>query len=193
MGISLAGLTAFYDASVLYPAPLRDLLMWLALTDLFRATWSAMVHAEWIRALLSDRPDLTREQLERTRALMDAHVRDALISGFEGLIASLYLPDPKDRHVLAAAITGRADVIVTRNLRHFPAAVLSPFGIEAQHPDAFIVHLLDLAPETVADAVRDHRASLRHPPKTVEAYLLTLERQGLPQTVMALRALAAGI
>lgn len=139
-------------------------------------------------ALLRERPDITREQLERTRRLMDAHVRDALVSHFEDLIECLHLPDPQDRHVLAAAIKGRADVIVTRNLRDFPPEALAPFEVEAQHPDAFIVQLIDLAPGTVAGAVREHRDSLKNPPKTVEEYLLTLERQGLTQTVRALCA-----
>ena len=108
---------AFLDASVLYPAPLRDLLLELAVSDLFRAKWSASVHEKWIRALLRRRPDLTAERLERTRGLMDAHVRDALVTGFEDLIGEVQLPDPDDRHVLAAAVVAGADIIVTANLR----------------------------------------------------------------------------
>ena len=98
---------AFYDASVLYPLELRSLLMHLALTGLFRARWSDAVHEEWICALLRNRPDLSRAKLERTRALMDAHTIDALVTGYEDLIEGLLLPDPDDRHVLAAAIRGR--------------------------------------------------------------------------------------
>jgi hypothetical protein len=183
--------TAFYDASVLYPAPLRDVLLWLALTDLYRAKWSARVHEEWMETLLCDRPDLSRPQLERTRRLMDAHVRDCLVEDFESLIDTLTLPDPGDRHVLAAAIRGRANVIVTRNLRDFPADTLMPYGITAQHPDIFITHLIALNPAAVVRAAHEHRASLKHPPKDVEAYLRTLERQGLPQTVVALRRYAS--
>jgi hypothetical protein len=95
--------TALYDACVLYPAPIRDVLMHLALTDLYRARWTNQIHEEWIRSVLINRPDLTRAQLERTRDLMNAHARDALIENFEDLIPSLSLPDPDDRHVLAAA------------------------------------------------------------------------------------------
>src|SRR5579864_2282842 len=105
--------------------------MHLALTGLFRAKWSAGVHAEWISNLLEKRPDLTRDKLERTRVLMDKHAVDALVVGYEDLIPGLRLPDPDDRHVLAAAIRGRVDVIVTMNLRDFPADTLAPFGIEA--------------------------------------------------------------
>ena len=179
--------TALYDASVLYPAAVRNLLMRLALGGLFRARWSERIHDEWTRAVLRDRPDLTREKLARTRALMDAHASDALVEGFEALIDTLALPDPDDRHVLAAAIHGRADVIVTANLRDLPAEALRPFGIAAQHPDEFVLHLLDLAPAAVTRAAREHRESLRSPPKNVEIYLETLTRHGLTGTVAALR------
>ena len=183
----MAAYTAFYDASVLYPSELRNLLMHLALTGLFRARWSNAVHEEWICALLRKRPDLSRAKLERTRALMDAHATDALITGYEDLIEGLLLPDPDDRHVLAAAILGRADVIVTSNLRHFPAETLAPLGIDAQHPDEFVLHLLDLSPGLVAAAARDHRESLKNPPKTIEQYIETLQAQGLTQTASVLR------
>ncbi len=141
----MATFAAFYDANVLYPAELRNLLMHLALTGLFRAKWSAEVHEEWISNLLEKRPDLKREQLNRTRALMDKHATDALVTGYEALIPGLQLPDPNDRHVVTAAIHGRADVIVTMNLKDFPSSVLAAFGIEAQHPDEFILHLLNLS------------------------------------------------
>jgi predicted nucleic acid-binding protein len=183
----VANFTAFYDANVLYPAGLRNLPMHLAMTGLFRARWSDGVHEEWITALLRNRPDLSREKLERTRMLMDKHATDALVTGYEDLIEGLQLPDPDDRHVLAAAIRGHADVIVTVNVRDFPADILTPFEIEAQHPDEFILHLLGLAPGVVVQAARRHRESLKNPAKTVEEYLLTLETQGLTQTVSVLR------
>ncbi len=118
--------------------------------------------------------------------LMDLHATDALVAGYEGLIDGLHLPDPDDRHVLAAAIRGRADVIVTANLRHFPAQVLRPFGIEPRHPDEFVVSLLNVAPALVTKAARDHRESLRNPPKTIKQYLEALEAQGLIRTVAIL-------
>jgi len=183
----VASFGVFYDANVLYPAALRNLLMHLALTGLFRAKWSAAVHEEWISNLLDNRPDLTRAKLERTRALMDRHAIDALVTGYEDLIPGIELPDPNDRHVVAAAIRGRADVIVTMNVRDFPPEAIARFGLEAQHPDEFILHLLDLAPGAVVGAAQAHRESLKNPPKTVEEYLDTLERQGLTQTVSVLR------
>ena len=89
--------------------------------------------------------------------------------------------------MLAAAIRGHANVIVTMNLRDFPPDVLGPFGIDAQHPDEFVLQLLDLAPGAVMAAAQNHRSSLKNPPKTEAEYLATLERQGLIQTVSALR------
>jgi len=175
----VATLTALFDACVLYPAPLRDLLMWLALAGLFRARWSDAIHEEWVNSLLAGRPDLTRERLERTRELMNRAVPDCLVTGYEDLVAGLTLPDPGDRHVLAAAIRGGADVIVTYNLGDFPAGTLAPLRIAAQHPDDFIAQLLDLAPGLVCAAVKKHRQSLKNPPKTAEEYLATLARLSL--------------
>lgn len=186
-----ATFTAVYDACVLYPAPLRDLLMRLALTDLFRARWPKDVHEEWIRSVLRDRPDLKREQLERTRDLMDENVRDCIVAGYEALIPGLTLPDPDDRHVLAAAIRSGASVIVTYNTADFPEGTLKSFGVEAQHPDVFVTHLFDLAPPAVVAAAREQRAAIRNPPLTVDKFLEALAKQQLPETVNRLRQFAA--
>jgi hypothetical protein len=94
--------TAVYDACVLYPAPLRDFLMWLGLLGRFRARWSPQIHDEWKRNLLLNRPDLTRAQLDRTSGLMDLAIPDGLVIGHETLIAGLNLPDVDDRHVLTS-------------------------------------------------------------------------------------------
>jgi predicted nucleic acid-binding protein len=187
----MASFTALYDACVLYPAPLRDLLMHLAMTDLFRARWTDQIHDEWIRNVLTNRPDLKRDQLERTRQLMNAHVLDCLVTGYENLIDGSALPDPDDRHVLAAAIRAGADVIVTYNLDDFPKRILDPLGIEAQHPDMFVARLLDLDAPAICAAARRQRQSLRNPPKTVDEFLKILARQQLPQTVTKFREFAA--
>jgi hypothetical protein len=120
---------------------------------------------------------------------MDKAAIDALVEGYEHLIPTLSLPDENDRHVLAAAIEGEAQVIVTMNLKDFPDEVLQRYEIEAQHPDEFILHLIDLAPDAVMDAAETHRQSLKNPPKSVEEFLASLEAQGLPQSVAALRRL----
>ena len=183
----MAAFTVFYDANVLYPAEVRNFLMHLALIGVFRAKWSADVHEEWMRSLLKNRPDLTRDKLERTRQLMDKAAPDALVTGYEYLIPGLTLPDENDRHVLAAAIRSGASVIVTCNLGDFPPEALGPFDIEAQHPDEFILHLFDLAPSLVIEAAQDHRTSLKNPSKSVDEYLDSLEAQGLTQTASVLR------
>lgn len=179
--------TAVYDANILYPAPLRDLFIRLAHAGLVRARWTETIHDEWLRNVLKDKPQLSPERLERTRTLMNEAVRDCLVTGYEELIDSLTLPDPDDRHVLAAAIRANAEVIVTCNLVDFPVETLVRFNIVARHPDDFLVSLLDVAPGAVCTAVKQQRESLRNPPKTTEELLATLESQGLPQAVARLR------
>ena len=174
--------TVLYDACVLYPAPLRDLLVWLGLSGRFRARWSTRIHEEWKRNLLKNRPDLSRRQLDRTSALMDAAIPDAVVHGYEDLMAGLALPDPDDRHVVAAAIRCNASVIVTFNLVDFPSRVLEPLGMEAQHPDAFVENLLDLDTAAVVRAAQNQRRTLRNPAQSASAYLETLVRHGLPRT-----------
>lgn len=183
----MTSFSVVYDACVLYPAPLRDLLMRLAVTDLFRAKWTDEIHDEWIRNVLANRVDLKQEQLERTRTLMNSHVRDCLVTGYEFLIPTITLPDPDDRHVLAAAIRSQSSVILTFNLKDFPQEALEKFDIEALHPDDFITDLIDLDPAKVLEAVSLHRQSLKNPPKNPDEYLDTLLQQGLPETVSQLR------
>ncbi len=178
---------AVYDANILYPAPLRDLFIRLAQAGLVRARWTETIHDEWTRNVLKDNPRLSAERLARTRTLMNEAIRDCLVTGYEDLIASLSLPDPDDRHVLAAAIRAGGNVIVTFNRRDFPAEILAHFDIEAQHPDEFLYSLLDVAPGMVCAAVKRQRESLRKPPKTAQEILSTLESQGLPQAVARIR------
>lgn len=182
--------TALLDANVLYPAPIRDILLQLTVDDLFRAKWTADIHREWIEALLRNEPHRDRAALERTRDLMDRATRDALVTGYESLNESLELPDPDDRHVLAAAIVGRCDVIMTQNLQDFPPDTLKRYGIEAQHPDDFLVSHLNLAPGIFCGAVRKVRARLKNPPYSVDDYLATLTRQGLVVTASELEQFA---
>lgn len=179
--------TVVYDACVLYPAPLRDLLMRLALTDRFRARWSNAIHDEWIRNLLKNRPDLNPAALEKTRDLMNSNVRDCLVSGFEHLIPTIELPDKGDRHVVAAAIHSGAETIITFNLKHFPSTALNRYDLDAKHPDDFVVDLFDLYPASVLQAVAEQRASLKKSPKTADEFLDILLKQGLTQTVSILK------
>jgi len=182
-------LRAFLDASVLYPVSLRHLLMRLTLARLYQARWSAKVHEEWIRAVLRDNPSIPTARLHDLRDAMDERAGDAVVTGYEDLIASLTLPDPDDRHVLAAAIVSDANIILTCNLRDFPAEVLAFHNIRAQHPDMFISGLLDQAPHRVIEAVLDQQASLVNPPVPMSDLLNLFERLGLTETVAKLRQL----
>lgn len=172
----MPGFTALLDACVLYPAPLRDLLIETANTGIYRARWSDDIHDEWMRNVLANNDQVKPEALERTRTLMDLTIPNACVTGYEELAKTLSLPDDGDTHVLAAAIVGRADVIVTSNLKDFPAEILEPYGIEAQHPDEFLMHQCDLKPEAFYACARRIRARLQNPTKTGDEYLDALRR-----------------
>jgi predicted nucleic acid-binding protein len=183
----MSNLTVVYDACVLYPAALRDFLVWLALTNLFHARWTDEIHDEWMRNVLKNRPDLTKKQLERTKNLMNSSVPNCLVTDYESIISNLQLPDSDDRYVLAAAIHCRANIIVTFNLSDFPAKVLNFYRIEAQCPDNFIFNLLNQNFSLVCEAAQRQRQTLKNPPKTVEEYLETLKQQGLTLTANRLQ------
>jgi hypothetical protein len=127
------------------------------------------------------------EKLKLTRMKMDMHVRDSLIEGYQELINDVTLPDPNDRHVLAAAIKSNAQVIVTYNLGDFPKICIEKYEIEAQHPDNFIRTLLDISPAKIIQKIKETRMSLKSPSKRPEEYLAILEQQALPRTVEYLR------
>jgi len=156
--------------------------MWLAVVKAYEPRWTNEIHAEWMRNVLADRPDLTRESLERTRMLMDQVNPKCLVSGYEARIPGLTLPDENDRHVLAAAMEAGASVIVTFNLSDFPRKALNQHGIRALHPDAFLVILFNRNRTRFLRGIGQHRASLKNPPKTVEEYLSTLSGLGLPES-----------
>jgi hypothetical protein len=179
--------TAILDACVLYPAPLRDLLVSLAEEGLFRARWTRRIQDEWIRNLSVNRKDIPPEFLARTAAMMADAIEDCIVENADHLIESLTLPDPGDRHVLAAAIVGHADAIITFNLKDFPEASTGVFGVEALHPDDFLVAQYDLDQIKFLSVVKALRERLRKPPRTADELISTYELQGLPQIGKLLR------
>lgn len=181
------------DACTLYPAALRDVLMRLALHGLILARWTDAIHDEWIEAVLRDRPDLSRAQLERTRQLMNLHAEDSLVTGHEKRIGKLDLPDVDDRHVLAAAIEAGADVLLTWNLRDFPQAALAAHGMTAETPDALLARLSETRRDQLLAVLREARSCLKNPPLTAAAYLETLRSQGLKSTCSLLEAFLSEI
>lgn len=178
--------TAVLDANTLYPAPLRDLLLSLAVDGLYHARWTARIHEEWVRNLTRNRPE-REPRLAALVELMNRSVPDCLVGNYEGLTAGVVLPDPDDRHVLAAAIAGHADAIVTFNLKDFPADAFDPHQIEAVHPDDFMLNQLELRPYEALAAVKKMRARLNRPPQTAAELIATLERSGLPASAARLR------
>jgi predicted nucleic acid-binding protein len=178
-----------YDANVLYPNTLRDLLIRVAQSGIVQAKWTSQILDEMTSALLRNRPDIPPARLARLRDLMNIAVRDSLVTGYEPLIEGLKLPDPGDRHVLAAAIKSGSQVIVTRNLKDFPAADLAQWDIEAKSPDAFVLNQIGIKGRVVAGCIRQVADSRVRPPESIEDVLNQLERDGLVESVSALRTL----
>jgi len=183
--------TVVLDACVLYPAPLRDVLLSLASARMFRARWTTEIEDEWFRNLTANRPDLDPDRLRRTIGLMREAGGEALIANYKSLIPSIELPDPDDRHVIAAAIRSSADAIVTANLKDFPPEALTPYDLEAIHPDDFLINQIDLNLGTVLSAIREMRQRLQNPQKSADELLETLVANGLPRFAATLRQYSA--
>ncbi len=123
--------TALLDACVLVPVALADTLLRVAERELYRPQWSTRILDEAADAIVEIHPDLAPDVVAKRFTAMNAAFEDALVQGWEALEASIALPDPDDRHVVAAAMRGRADAIVTANVRDFPDEILEPLGIAA--------------------------------------------------------------
>ena len=177
--IHSARFTALLDANVLYPITLRDNLMNLAELELYIPKWTAEIHDEWIRSVLEKRADLTRERLERTQRMMESAFPDSNITNYEELMEGLSLPDKKDRHVLAAAIRGNVDVIVTFNLKDFPINYLKTYEVEVQDPDEFITNLISLNEAESLEAFNNMVTNFQKPPRTKAEVMHSLKKCGL--------------
>lgn len=189
----MTSFSAVIDACVLYSSMLRNLFMHLSVTELCRLKWTAEIHTEWMRNVHKNHKDIPFENLERIRDLMDAHAGDALVTGYQHYIPSITLPSRSDAHVLAAAIHSKSSVIVTFNLKDFPLEETEKFGIEAQHPDEFIRHLLDLSAPMVIDALREMRSNLNNPPYSPTEFMSRLRALGLVESVRFLEPYCNGI
>lgn len=184
--------TALLDANVLFAVPICDALMSVAATGIYAAKWTARIDEEWVRNLERARGVAAGAFQGRCdamhRAFPDWEVPQV---AWQALEVGLVLPDPDDRHVLAAAVAGHADCIVTMNLRDFPPEVLTPFGIEALHPDDFLSAQLELDFVTVLPAFKQQRQRLRRPEVDAERFVSGLERHGLTRTASILRGAMA--
>jgi predicted nucleic acid-binding protein len=174
---------------VLNPQTLRDLLLSRAGTGLFHACWTEQINQEWVEKLLLKNPT-RRIQVLRTLELVNDSVEDCLITGYEHLIESSVLPDPDDRHVVAAALVGGVDVIVTNNLSDFPPDILSQLGLSAQHPDDFLVFIIGVGGDIACDAIKAMRMRYTKPAMSEVEYVASIKAKGLVKTASLLETMA---
>lgn len=180
--------TAFLDACILVPIAPCDTLLRMADCGAFRPLWSERVEEEALRALCEIHPSIDPSRFHSRFRNMNEAFEDARVAGWEPLVDGIELPDPDDRHVLAAALRGRADVIVTENIRDFPAAVLSPLGLEAVRLDEFLLTQFDLNVPATVQILSDQARAMGRPPVTERQLLSRLARSGAPRFAEAVAA-----
>jgi predicted nucleic acid-binding protein len=178
---------AVFDACILYPFHLRNIVVQVAVDLLVEARWSDQIHDEWIRNLAADAPAIPLDRLQATCRLMNDALPGATVAGYEHLISTVNLPDPDDRHVVAAAIASGASVIITWNLRDFPASALKKFGLRRQTPDAFLAELYDHAPDLTVGSLANARRNLNKSRVSVSEFIDILGKQKLTQLVTRLK------
>lgn len=185
--------TVFLDANVLYGIRLRNIILFLALEDALVARWSDRVQDEWIENLLRNRTDLKESDVMRSRDRMNAAVPNGIVTGYDHLIDEVDLPDPNDRHVVAAAVAAKADVILTFNLADFPAAHLARHGLKAVHPDPFLAELFARIPKQCLAGLRLDFEHYIDPPLMFSAYVDSFRKIGMPTFAAHIETLAAAI
>lgn len=181
------GLPVIYDACVLYSAYPRDILIQMATLDLFRAKWTQQIQDEWASNLIKNSSKVNAQKVQRLCELMNRAVPDAFVTGFESMVESLSLPDPDDRHVLAAAIAANADSIVTLNVKDFPKSVLRSYDIEPQSPDEFISSWINREPDQMIATLEAIRSRYKCPSVDFDGYMEILLKQGLTISVDTVR------
>ena len=178
---------AVLDANVLYPVPIRDLLLSLANEGLFQPKWSSIIQEEWVRNLLLKRPDLSRNKLLKTVEAMNETFPEANITGFDDIINGLILPDNNDRHIVATAVRSKSELIVTFNTKDFPKKYLDNFGIDILHPDIFISDLIHLDHVKAMNGFNKQVKRLVNPPRSHSQVLDTFENCGLVNSASIFR------
>lgn len=186
---SWAVYTAILDACVLVPNALCDTLLRLAEREFYRPLWSQRILDETAWAIQAVHPEITADRVRWRLESMNATFEDALVEGWEQVCAGLDLPDDNDRHVVAAAIRGGAQVVVTFNLKDFPDDRLAPTGVAVSHPDEFLLDQLDLQPGIALQVLIEQAKDLNNPPSDLAGVLNRLERCGVPQFADAVRRL----
>jgi PIN domain len=170
---------AVFDACILYPFHLRNILVQAAVDRLVDARWTDEIHDEWIRNLTARAPAVPVERLQNTRRLMNDALPTAMISRYEQYVPEVNLPDPDDRHVVAAGIAAGASIILTWNLRHFPAKELKKFRLRRETPDAFLSGLYDKVPDLTISSLANARRNLTKSRVSASDFIDILSRHRL--------------
>lgn len=168
------------DTNVIYPIEIRDLLFWFAHFDMFTPKWSEHIFDEWKDVMM--RKGVSEEEANKRVERANIAFPDALVNNYSGLINSLELPDPKDRHVLAAAIKTNANIIVTNNIKDFPTDYLASFGLTAKTADDFLTDIIDLNPAQAIKAFKQLVLNRRNPDLDEFQVLDILRNRGLKDT-----------
>jgi predicted nucleic acid-binding protein len=176
--------SAVLDACVMHPVWLRSALLWMAEEGLFRPLWSGQILDEWQRSVLRKYPDTDPTAFSKLRTTVESNFEEAMVNIPSELLnfPQDLLPDPNDNHVLFAAICGRADAIVTANIKDFPADILKTFELEVRHPDDFLVDILSLDGQRAVAALQNHRNSLKESTPTTAEYVDRARKCQLIQT-----------
>ncbi|MEM1325703.1 MAG: PIN domain-containing protein [Bacteroidota bacterium] len=174
------------DACVLYSATIRGYLLYLADQKIYQPKWSKDINDEWVRNLLKNRPDLSKQRLSNTVNAMNTYFPDADVKINQDDINVLVLPDPDDRYVLATAIKSKAEKIITANLKDFPEVYINSFNVGIQHPDQFISYLLSTYPEQCLIAFQEQINALKRPPINQTQMLANFRENKLKETASLL-------
>lgn len=175
------------DTNVIYPLWIRDLLLWFAYHDLYTPRWSKHIFDEWIHVM--KRKGISDLEISKRTTIVNKAFPNALVLGYETLIETLLLPDEKDRHVLAAAIKSKANLIITNNLKDFPVDLLSCYGLVAKNADHFLSDSIDLNPIVSGRAFRDLLQAKRNPAIDEYVVLDILKRNRLRKTAESFQSL----
>lgn len=168
------------DTNVIYPIEIRDLLFWFAFYELYTPKWSKHIFDEWKDVM--KRKGVNDAEANNRAERANLAFPDALVTNYSGLIESLKLPDPKDRHVLAAAIKINANVIVTNNIKDFPEEYLKSFGLVAKTADDFLTDIIDLNPKEAVKAFKQLVLNRTNPDLDELEVLGILRNRGLKET-----------
>jgi hypothetical protein len=179
---------AVFDACILYPFHLRNIVVQAAVDRLVDARWTDEIHDEWTRNLAADAPTIPVERLQTTRRLMNDALPGATVSRYEDLIPTVNLPDLDDRHVVAAAIATGASIILTWNLRDFPVTALKKYGLRRQTPDAFFADIYDQAPDLAVGSLANARRNLNKSRVSASDFVDILNNQKLGQLAKRVRS-----